>query len=70
MEKLITPSFDSQLFPIFQNVLRQHFKDYSADKVEKTIILNGNQKHKFKFVVEWQDEIQNCFDVYHVIDNA
>lgn len=66
MEKLINISFDSPLFPFIQNVLREIFKDYSAEKSEK--IIKTPNFGTYKFVVEWQDENQSCFDIFKVME--
>ena len=68
MEKQITVSPDSSLFPMAQKVLHDLFKDYSAEPVSKTIQTKQNNKTlSYKFLVEWQDENQSTFEIFKVI---
>jgi len=66
MDKLLYFSHDSPLFQVILKVLRDHFKDYNAERSEKTVKING--AGNFKFVVDWQDENQSTFDVFKVME--
>lgn len=74
MEKLVNLSPESQLFGIAQKVLREHFKDYSIEKIEKIIKINNAGKNvgQYRFVVEYQSEDQSSFDIFKILetDNA
>lgn len=59
----------SPIFQVSQKVLRDHFKDYSAEKIEKTVNINnlGKLSGTYKYIVEWQSEDQSSFDIFKVI---
>ena len=70
MEKRINLSPDTQLFNVAQKVLREHFKDYSTEKVEKIVNVKnvGKNVGQYKFVVEWQSEDQSSFDIFKMME--
>ena len=72
MDKQIYLSNDSPIFPLVQKILKEHFKDYSAEKIEKIVKINNAGKYTgtYKFAVDWQDENQNCFDIFKVVEEV
>jgi hypothetical protein len=66
MENRITLHPDTPFFQLCMRVLRQHFSDYSKEKISKTIRFNnaGKLSGEYRFEVEWQDELQSGFDVF------